>query len=225
MKILAVEDDLEIAGVLRAGLEAAGYQVQIARDGERGLSAATQVFYQAIILDRMLPGLDGLEICRELRKRQITTPILMLTARDRPQERVEGLDSGADDYLAKPFDLAELLARIRALVRRDWVHKGSVVTAGPLRIDLRAHQVHVHGQPLALTGREITLLEALVAREGQVLTKDWIQEFVWYDERSFSNVVEVHVSSLRRKIEAAGGPKVIETIKGLGYSFRPGSPA
>ncbi|MBC8065868.1 MAG: response regulator transcription factor [Chlorobia bacterium] len=219
-KILVVEDNQEVAAAIRASLEDAGYEVQVARDGLRGFNAASRVAFSAIILDLMLPEMDGLEVCRRLRKAKVSTPILMLTARDAPVDRVLGLDEGADDYLGKPFDLDEFLARVRSLLRRDKVHRASVIKIADLTIDTAAKRVTRFGEEITLPAREYTLLEALAAKEGQVMSKEWIQEKVWHDESSMSNVVEVHMASLRRKIEREGEPKLIHTLNRLGYTLR-----
>jgi DNA-binding response OmpR family regulator len=219
-KILVVEDDLEIAAAIRASLEDSGYEVQVARDGLRGFNAASRVAFSAIVLDIMLPEMDGMEVCQKLRKAKVQTPILMLTARDAPGDRVQGLDFGADDYLGKPFDLDEFLARIRALLRRDRVHRTNNIEIGDLSIDTAAKRVSRGGEEIVLTAREYTLLEALASREGKVMSKEQIQERVWNDDTSVSNVVEVHIASLRRKLEREGSPKLIHTLNRLGYTLR-----
>lgn len=220
MKLLIVEDDVEIAHPLRRGLEECGFFVEIARDGERGLRLALARPFATIILDRMLPSMEGETICRRLRAAKVTTPILMLTAKDGVNDRVEGLESGADDYLGKPFEFAELLARIRALIRRDRVHKSSIVEIADLRIDTAAKTVTRAGVDIRLTGREYSLLEALAANEGRILSRETILERVWLNEEATDNSVSVYVRALRKKIDEGFSPRLIHTVVGLGYSLR-----
>lgn len=218
--MLLVEDDAAIAQVVRQGLEENKFQVDVAGDGAKGLELALSATYSALLLDVMLPKVDGFTLCRELRARKVRVPILMLTARDAVSDRVKGLDIGADDYLPKPFDFDELLARVRALVRRDKVNKSRVIRAGDLEIDTGSHIVKRAGKEIQLTRREYTLLEALAAREGQVLTRELIQERVWMDEESYSNTVDVYIGSLRKKVDAGHEVKLIHTVHGLGYTLR-----
>src|ERR1044072_9408845 len=206
--------------VVRQGLEEAKFQVDVANDGARGLDMALNNNYSAIVLDLMLPKLDGLRVCEELRARKVRTPILMLTARDSVKDRVTGLEVGADDYLPKPFDFDELLARVRALLRRDKVNKARVFRVADLGVDTGSLIVKLAGKELTLTRREYTLLEALAAREGQVLTRELIQERVWMDEESYSNTVDVYIGSLRKKVDAGHEQKLIHTVHGLGYTLR-----
>lgn len=220
MRLLLVEDEPGIGQVVKQGLEEAKYQVDWATDGSKGLEMATENTYAAILLDVMLPKMDGWEICRELRSRKVRIPIMMLTARDSVDDRVKGLDIGADDYLPKPFEFDELLARVRALLRRDKVNKSRVIRVADLEIDTGSHIVKRAGQEIALTRREYTLLEALAAREGQVLTREIIQERVWMDEESYSNTVDVYIGSLRKKIDAPFERKLIHTVHGLGYTVK-----
>lgn len=221
MRILLVEDEAPIAAVVKKGLERAGYTVELAADGEEGLTRATEGGWSVILLDLMLPRRDGLEICRTLRARRDRTPILMLTARDAVGERVKGLDSGADDYLPKPFAFEELLARIRALLRREVVHKSNVIRVRDLEIDTTNRRVHREGEELALTPREYTLLEALARNEGRPLTREMILERVWGDEgRIGSNTVDVYINMLRRKLDADTEQKLIHTVHGVGYVLR-----
>lgn len=220
MKILLVEDEKPIALVVKRGLEEARFNVKVAEDGEDGLRLALEESWSLIILDLMLPGRDGWSICRELRSRRITTPILMLTARDAVDDRVKGLELGADDYLPKPFDFKELVARVRALIRRDRVHKGRSIVIGDLEIDTNAGRVWRAGKEITLTRREFSLLEALAANEGRVLTREIIQERVWMDSESYSNTVDVHIGLLRKKIDAGHPVRLIHTVHGLGYSLR-----
>lgn len=219
MRILVVEDDAVIAGLLRKGLEQARFEVEVAGDGPSGLTAAQGGGYGVVILDVMLPGMDGWAVCRSLRERRDTTPILMLTARDSVDDRVKGLEGGADDYLPKPFDFKELLARVRALLRRDKLHKTRVIRVADLEMDTAARSVCRGGREIQLTPREFTLLEALVLNEGRVLTREMIQDRVWLDEESFSNTVNVHIAHLRKKVDAVG-EKLIHTVHGVGYTLR-----
>jgi two-component system copper resistance phosphate regulon response regulator CusR len=223
MRILLIEDEAPIAAVVKRGLETAQgsrFTVDVAADGETGLRMGLSGEYALIILDLMLPGRDGWSVCEALRGRRITTPVLMLTARDAVQDRVRGLETGADDYLPKPFDFTELLARVRALLRRDKVHKGRVIRIGDLEIDTVAGRVQRGGQEVHLTRREYTLLEALAANEGRVLSREVILERVWMDEDSYSNTVDVHIGLLRKKIDAGQPVRLIQTVHGVGYTLR-----
>ena len=217
MKILIVEDEPAIAEVIAQGLRQAQYLVEVAEDGRDGLQRALDERFSLILLDLMLPGLDGLEVCRALRERRRTTPILMLTARDAVPDRVRGLEMGADDYLPKPFDFTELLARVGALLRRDRVNKARLIHVADLEIDTMLRRVTRAGQDVALTPREYALLEALAGREGQVLTREIIQEQVWLDDDSYSNTVDVYIGALRKKIDAGRDQRLIQTVHGLGY--------
>ena len=220
MRILLIEDEAVIAEAIQQGLEEAHHAVDWAPDGDTGLRLASDGGYALILLDLMLPGRDGWSICRTLRARRDATPILMLTARDAIDDRVRGLDLGADDYLPKPFDFNELLARVRALLRRDAVHKGRVIRVADLVIDTKQRRVLRGTEEVALTPREYSLLEALALRESQVLTREVILEHVWMNEESLPNTVDVYVGMLRRKIDTGRDVKLIRTIHGLGYSLR-----
>jgi DNA-binding response OmpR family regulator len=220
MKILLIEDESEIADVIRRGLEEARYTVEVADDGETGLGLALEEPYSVIILDLMLPGIDGWQVCSRLRARRNTVPILMLTARDAVDDRVRGLEMGADDYLPKPFAFRELKARVQALLRRDKIHKARALRVDDLEIDTGVQRVTRTGQEIPLTQREYRLLEALAAREGQVLTREMIQQCVWQDGDSYSNTVDVHVSALRKKIDAEHEVKLIHTVHGRGYMLK-----
>jgi DNA-binding response OmpR family regulator len=220
LRILLIEDETAIAAVVRRGLEEARYQVDVAGDGAAGLKLALARDYSLIILDLMLPGQDGWSVCRALRSRRITTPILMLTALDATEDRIRGLDTGADDYLPKPFDFGELVARVRALIRRDRVHKARVIRVGDLEIDTAAARVTRGGAEIRLTPREYSLLEALASNEGRVLTREVIMERVWMDEESYSNTVDVHVGLLRKKVDAGHPVRLIHTVHGMGYTLR-----
>jgi len=220
MRLLLIEDDPGIAEVVQQGLVEAGFEIDLAEDGPSGLRQAIDQTYELIVLDLMLPGMDGLKVCEELRLRRDTTPILMLTARDSVQDRVRGLENGADDYLPKPFDFDELLARVRALLRRDKIHKRRVIRISDLEIDTGNRSVKRNSQPIPLSPREYTLLEALAVREGQTLTRELILDRVWLDEDSYSNTVDVYIGTLRKKIDAGHTEKLIHTVHGQGYVLR-----
>lgn len=219
MRVLIVEDDAEIAEQLAAVLRRHDYRPDVAPDGPAGESAALEGSYGIILLDLMLPGRDGLEVCRRLRQAGVSTPILMLTARDAVPDRVKGLDAGADDYLPKPFSVSELLARMRALRRRESVRRESVLAGGGLELDAVARTVRKDGAEVRLTRREYELLEALMRNAGRVLTREAILERVWNNEEALPNTVNFHLSSLRRKVDPEG--RIIRTVHGFGYTFRP----
>ncbi len=221
MRILIVEDEHQLAAVLKRGLQEHGYAVDVAYDGEDGLSLAETPSYDLILLDVMLPGLDGFEVARSLRARRVNTPILMLTARDTVDDRVAGLDSGADDYLIKPFAFRELVARVRALLRRDELVKDPVLRVAGLEVDTVTREVRRAGQVIALTGKEYAVLEYLVRNPNRVLTRAQIAEHVWdYDFTAMSNVVDVYIRYLRRKLDDGREPKLIHTVRGVGYQLK-----
>ncbi|MCC6728289.1 MAG: response regulator transcription factor [Chthonomonadales bacterium] len=220
MRVLVVEDDAAIARAIRRGLEQAGYDVEVAEDGAAGLRMAGQDRYGVVILDLMLPRMDGWRVCEELRSAGSRVPLLMLTARGAVDDRVRGLELGADDYLPKPFEFPELLARVRALLRRDKVHRTRVIRVGDLRIDTAQRRVTRGGHVIGLSHREYDLLEALAAREGHVLSREVIQERVWMDEESCSNTVDVYIGLLRKKVDAGFPEKLIHTVRGVGYTLR-----
>ncbi len=220
MKILIVEDDAEIAMAVREGLDDAGYTTHVVRDGDRALKLAETTPYALIILDLMLPSMDGMEICRRLRRSRNNLPILMVTARDTIPERIAGLEAGADDYLVKPFSFDELLARVRALLRRENVVKSSLIEIADLVVDTQARTASRARREIPLTGREYTLLEALAGHEGQILSREAIQERVWSDDISVSNTVDVCIKNLRKKIDDGFDNKLIHTVYGLGYVLR-----
>ncbi len=220
MRVLVIEDEAAIARVIRRGLEQAHYRVDVAENGAQGLKMAMEGGYSLLILDLMLPGVDGWRICEELRSRRDRVPILMLTARSGLEDRVRGLEMGADDYLPKPFEFPELLARVRALIRRDKVHKTRHIRIADLEIDTAQRRVWRAGTEIALSHREYDLLEALAAHEGQVLTRETIQERVWMDEESYSNTVDVYIGLLRKKVDAGHAVKLIQTVRGAGYTLR-----
>jgi len=218
MRILIVEDDARMADAVRRGFEAEGIAVDLAATGEEALWRAPAATYGAIVLDIMLPGMDGIETCERLRGADVWTPILMLTARDAIRDRVEGLNSGADDYLVKPFSFEELLARVRALARREAAPRPSVVAVGDLRLDPATHRVTRGGTEISLSAREVAILEAFMRRPGRILSRYDLLETVWsgeFDHRS--NVVDVAVRRLRDKIDRPFGTESIETVRGAGY--------
>lgn len=224
MRILVVEDDVVIAEQIARHLEREKYQVDVRRDGVEGESAARQEPYGLIVLDIMLPQRNGWDVCENLRRAKVTSPILMLTARDSIEDRIRGLEGGADDYLAKPFDIRELLARVKALVRRDKVHRTGSITIGDMEIDTHAHTVRRSGKEIHLTPREFSLLEALARNEGRTLTREVILERIWDNEESLVNTVNFHVASLRRKVDADFPVKLIHTVHGIGYVLRSPEP-
>lgn len=217
MRILVVEDDAVLGMELMKALSREGFKVDWAKDGEDGVEQAIVHPYTVILLDIMLPKLDGIKVCRALRNMQIEAPILMLTARDQTTDKVKGLDSGADDYLAKPFEFSELMARIRALSRRGASNRAAEMFIGDLEINTIDQSVKRAGERLHLTPREFSLLVALAQNRGRVLSRDTILERVWGDDRSLSNTVNFHVTSLRKKIDAGRNGSIIETVHGFGY--------
>jgi two-component system OmpR family response regulator len=221
MRVLVVEDDARMAGAIRRGLGYEGVIADTAADGEAAHRMVRANEYDAVVLDVMLPGLDGFETCRRLRAERVWTPVIMLTARDAVEDRVRGLDQGADDYLTKPFSLAELLARLRALTRRGGVERPAVLQVGGLRLDPATHEVHRGGTELRLSAREFTLLETFMRRAGQVLTQTQLLEAAWelgFEPRS--NVVEVYIRYLREKIDRPFGIESLDTVRGAGYRLR-----
>jgi DNA-binding response OmpR family regulator len=220
MRILIVEDEEKLASVLKRGLQEQGYAVDIAYDGDEGLGLAEIEPYDLVLLDVMLPKLDGLVVARRLRAGHRNVPILMLTARDGIDDRVAGLDSGADDYLVKPFAFRELLARVRALLRRDGLSKDPVLRIADLEIDTVAHEVRRAGKPVELTSKEYAVLEYFVRNPNRVLTRTQIAEHVWsYDFVAMSNVVDVYVRYLRRKLNDVRDPRLLQTVRGTGYKL------
>jgi two-component system response regulator MprA len=220
-RVLVVDDDPKILSLLRRGLSFDGYAVDTAVDGEAALAAARDRPPDVVVLDVMLPGVDGLEVCRRLRLGDAALPILMLTAKDRIPDRVAGLDAGADDYLVKPFDFDELLARLRALLRRVRPLEGEQLHFADLSLDTLTRDVQRAGQALELTTKEYELLEFFLRHPRQVLSRDTIFERVWgSDFLGGSNVIDVHVMRLREKLEVGGQPRLIQTMRGAGYSLR-----
>ena len=223
MRVLVVEDEARIARVLKRGLEEEGYAVDIAGDGPEGLWMATANPYEAVILDVMLPGFDGFELCRKMREAGIWAPVMMLTARDEIEDRVQGLDAGADDYLVKPFSLLELAARLRALARRDDRSRPTVLVERDLKLDPAAKRVWRGDQEIDLSPKEFSLLELFLKHPGAVLTRSQIIDAVWdfaYD--GGSNVVDQYVNYLRRKVDAPFGRHDLQTVRGMGYRLRLG---
>jgi DNA-binding response OmpR family regulator len=222
-QILVIEDEHKVAGALRAGLEAEGYRVRIAYTGEEGFFLASSEPFELVILDRMLPGRDGLEILEALRKKGMLTPVLFLTARDGVEDRVAGLDAGADDYLVKPFAFAELLARVRALVRRSRGDQLVRLSIGDLVIDVATRAVTCAGKRIDLTTREFELLEYLVRHKGTLVSREMLARDVWGEtERCtpLDNVIDVHMTRLRKKIDS--GATLIHTVRGVGFIAREG---
>ncbi len=219
MRILLVEDEHRISAYVKRGLEESGYAVDAVFDGREALDWAEAAPYDLIILDIMLPLVDGLSVCRELRRRGDRTPVLMLTARDSVDNRVDGLDAGADDYLVKPFAMKELLARLRALTRRTGDQaKSPVLSFADLSLDTRTHQVQRGGRTIPLAAKEFAVLECLLREPERVLTRTQIAEHVWnYDSYNQSNVVDVYIRNLRRKIDDPCEQKLIHTVRGVGY--------
>lgn len=220
MRALVIEDDPGIASVLRRSLEADGWEVHNQYNGKAGLDSALEGGYNIILLDIMLPGMDGFQVCKHLRLMKSRIPVLMLTAKDSTADKVVGLDLGADDYLAKPFELDELMARIRALVRRDKVHRARIIKVHDLEIDSGSRRATRAGTELALSRREFDLLEALAGKEGRVLTRDIIQNVVWASEPTYSNNVDAFIKLLRKKVDSDHDVKLIQTVRGVGYTLR-----
>ncbi|WP_031483961.1 response regulator transcription factor [Maridesulfovibrio frigidus] len=221
MKILIVDDDRKLCDVLKRGLKENAYVVDCAYDGKEGECYADTHSYDLIILDVMLPSKDGLAICKDLRRKNITTPILMLTARDTVEDRVRGLDTGADDYLTKPFAFAELLARARALLRRDNPSKSSKLSVGELLLDTKSREVHWKSEPIELTTKEYVILEYLMRNPNAVVTRTMIESHAWdYDLDSISNLVDVYIRRIRQKIDPEQGKQIIQTVRGAGYRMK-----
>jgi two-component system copper resistance phosphate regulon response regulator CusR len=218
MRILLVEDDAVIASSLSKGLREEAYAVDVAADGDDAVYQAAINPYDAIVLDVMLPKRDGFEVCRELRRRGLTVPVLMLTARDAVRDRIAGLDTGADDYLTKPFEFGELLARLRALLRRGHALAPAVLRVADLELDTHAQRATRAGRDVALTTREYALLEFLARNAGRVVGRAEISDHVWDDNYDpFSNLIESYINRLRKKLDAPGLPPLIHTRRGAGY--------
>ena len=218
MRLLLVEDDTKLSRSICKGLQSEGYAVDVVGDGQAALLNAAVYEYDAIVLDVMLPGQDGFEVCRALRAREQWAPVLMLTARAAVGDRIAGLDAGADDYLAKPFDFGELLARVRALVRRRAPERPTRIEVGDLEVDPAAHQVVRAGQAVDLTAREFALLEFLATHSGQVISRTTLLEHVWdANYMGSTNIVDVYVAHLRKKLEQPFGRPLIRTVRGVGF--------
>jgi two-component system OmpR family response regulator len=221
MHVLVVEDEVKMAALVRRGLSEQGLTVDVVGDGEEGVAMASATSYDAIVLDVILPGIDGFEACRQLRVLGVWSPVLMLTARGTLEDRVAGLDGGADDYLTKPFSFAELLARLRALARRGSAERPTVLEVGDLRLDPAARQVWRGEAEVELSAKEFTLLEVFMRNPGHVLGRTQLLEHAWeYDYEHRSNVIEVYVRYLRRKLDQPFGVKSLETVRGAGYRLR-----
>jgi two-component system OmpR family response regulator len=221
MRVLVVDDDVRMAGAIRRGLQYEGLVVDVAAGGEEALRVVGTTEYDVIVLDVLMPGLGGLETCRRLRDGAHWMPVLMLTARDSVEDRVRGLDGGADDYLTKPFSLAELTARLRALVRRGPVERPPVLEVGDLRLDPATRDVRRGDVEIRLSAKEFTLLETFMRRPGHVLSRGQLLEAAWdlgYEQRS--NIVEVYIRGLREKVDRPFGLRSIETVRGVGYRLR-----
>jgi DNA-binding response OmpR family regulator len=227
MRILVVEDELKVANALREGLEGERYDVVVERTGENAFFRLTTEAFDLILLDLGLPGRDGLEILATLRAKGVKTPVLILTARDTLEDRVAGLDSGADDYLVKPFAFAELLARIRALLRRGRAAESPRLAVGDLTMDLITRKVIRGGSPVELTVREFELLEYLMRYEGQVVSRETLARDVWKETARttpLDNVIDVHIARLRRKVDVERPVRLIHTVRGVGFMLREGEP-
>lgn len=222
MRVLVVEDEAKMRDVLRRGLQAAGYAVEVAADGEEGLARVEHGDHDAIVLDIKLPGLDGFEVCRRLRRAEVWTPVLMLTALGDIQDRITGLDAGADDYLVKPFAFGELLSRVRAVIRRGRPPRPTALRCGPLSLDPAIRSVTWADAPIELSSREFALLEFLLHHAGEVVQRSTIRRHVWggqMDEQH-SNIIDAYVKTLRDKIDRRFDASVIETVRGVGYRLR-----
>jgi two-component system copper resistance phosphate regulon response regulator CusR len=227
MRVLVVEDEVKVANALREGLEGEKYDVVVERTGEGAFFRATTETFDLVLLDLGLPGRDGLEILSAIRQRGLKTPVLVLTARDAVEDRVAGLDSGADDYLVKPFAFAELLARVRVLARRGRASEGPRFNVGGLELDLITRRVSRDGRAVDLTVREFELLAYLMRHQGQVVSREALARDVWQEtQRStpLDNVIDVHIARLRRKVDEEPGAKLIHTVRGVGFVVREGEP-
>jgi len=221
MRILVVEDEKKVASFIKRGLEEEGYEVDLAADGAQGLDMIKGGSYSLILMDLMLPKLDGLQVIRQMRDLDIRTPVLCLTAKDKVDDVVAGLDSGSDDYLAKPFAFAELLARVRALIRRGTADRGAELTFSDLRLDPVTHKVWRSDKEIDLTSKEYALLEYMMRNPNQTLTRSMIAEHVWdYTFDSFTNIIDVYVNYLRKKIDRDFDKKLIHTVRGVGYVLK-----
>ena len=224
MKILVVEDEKKVASFIKRGLEEEGYTVELAKDGEEGLKLINEDnVYDLILMDLMLPKMDGLQVIKEIREQGVRSPVLCLTAKDKADDIVSGLDSGSDDYLTKPFAFIELLARVRALIRRGSTERGAELTFADLRIDPVSHKVWRGDTEIDLTSKEYALLEYMMNHPNETLTRSMIAEHVWdYTFDSFTNIIDVYVNYLRKKIDRDFEKKLIHTVRGIGYVLKEG---
>ncbi len=221
MRILVIEDEKMIANFIKRGLKEEGYAVDTADDGEQGYFMATTQDYDLIVLDLMLPKIDGLTLCRRLRVEKVPSSILMLTAKDSVKDKVSGLDSGANDYITKPFAFEEFLARVRVLLRKQVSSTATKLTAGELTLDLVTHKVSRGGKEIELTAKEYALLEYFMRNAGSCVTRTMISEHVWdMNFDSFTNVIDVYVNYLRKKLDSGPGKKLIQTVRGRGYILK-----
>lgn len=221
MRVLVVEDSRRLAGIVKRGLLEEGYAVDNAYDGEEAEYMAESTPFDLIVLDIMLPKKDGLSVCRDLRAKKVNTPILMLTAKDSVEDKVTGLDSGADDYLVKPFAFSELLARLRALLRREVLPKVQKLQIGELALDPQSREVWRNGDRVDLTAKEYAILEYFMRRPNAVVTRTMLGESVWdYEFDGLSNIIDVYVRRLRRKIDREGQDSLLQTVRGSGYRLR-----
>jgi two-component system, OmpR family, response regulator len=221
MRVLIVEDEVKMASLIRRGLRDEGLSADVVTSGEDALWMADSTEYDAVVLDVMLPGIDGFETCRRLRDAGVWVPVLMLTARDAVEDRIAGLDGGADDYLTKPFSFGELLARLRAVARRGTAPRPSVLTVGTLSLDPARRQVWRGEEEIALSSKEFAILESFMRRPGEVMSRFQLLEHAWdYEYENKSNVVDVYVRYLREKIDRPFGEHSIETVRGAGYRLR-----
>lgn len=221
MRVLLVEDEKKVASFIKKGLEEHGYAVDFGADGTTGLAMALDRIHDLVILDINLPGIDGLSVLRQMRAQKVLTPVLLLTIRATIEDKVIGLDTGADDYLAKPFSFEELLARVRALLRRQAADKSPVLAVADLSLDPASRQVFRDGNPIELTSKEFAILEYFMRNAGRVLTRAMIIDHAWdYDFDADTNVVDVYVNYLRKKIDAPYHPKLLHTVRGTGYVLR-----
>jgi len=221
MRILLVEDERKLAALIKRTLKAASYAVDLAYNGDDALVGAMSNPYDLIILDIMIPGKDGIAVCRQLRKEQMDIPVLMLTARNDVEDKISGLDAGADDYLSKPFSFPELLARVRALLRRKKSDKSSRLKVADLELDQLTHKAHRAGEEIELTATEYSLLEYLMLNVGQAVTRTMISEHIWNDDfDAYSNVINVYINYLRKKVDQNHAKQLIHSLRGVGYILK-----
>ncbi len=221
MRVLIVDDDIQLCSIMKRGLQEESYAVDCVHDGEEGVLFAETAVYDLIVLDIMMPKMNGLDVCRTLRRKEINTPVLMLTAKDTVDDRVTGLDTGADDYLVKPFAFPELLARIRAILRRESEGKSPTRKAGELELNTITREVTWKGKDVELTNKEFAILDFLMSRPNAVVTRTMIEDHAWdYDLDAMSNLVDVYIRRIRQKIDPVDGKKIIQTVRGAGYQLK-----